>query len=130
MSNSTSILAAEATALLKELISTPSFSKEEGKTAAILNRFIGKKGIEPKQVANNVFAQNKHVDKSNPTLLLNPHHDTVRPNAKYTQDPFSPITEDGKLYGLGSNDAGGSLVALLSTFLYFYERGDLKHNLV
>jgi acetylornithine deacetylase len=61
---------------------------------------------------------------------LNSHHDTVKPNAGYTLDPFSPIEKDGKLYGLGSNDAGGALTSLIATFLYFYEMPNLAYNIV
>jgi acetylornithine deacetylase len=77
-----------------------------------------------------VWAVNKHFDESKPTLLLNSHHDTVKPNSLYTKDPFTPILEDGKLYGLGSNDAGGCLVSLIATFLYFYEKENLEYNLI
>ena len=62
--------------------------------------------------------------------MLNSHHDTVRPNNGYTKDPFEPIINDGKLYGLGSNDAGGCLVSLLATFSFFYHHKSLKYNLV
>ena len=79
---------------------------------------------------NNVFAVNKHFDESKPTLLLNSHHDTVKPNSAYTKDPFHPHIEDGKLYGLGSNDAGGALVSLLATFTHFYEAENLNHNIL
>jgi acetylornithine deacetylase len=61
--------------------------------------------------------------------LLNSHHDTVRPNPAYTRDPFAPDEEDGRLYGLGSNDAGGSVVSLLAAFRYFNARPSLKYNL-
>jgi acetylornithine deacetylase len=120
----------EAVGLLKELIATPSFSKEEDETAGILCRFIGSKGIEHSRVGNNVYALNKHYDVTKPSILLNSHHDTVKPNKGYTFDPFSPFEKDGKLFGLGSNDAGGCLVSLLATFLYFYDRQDLSHNVV
>jgi acetylornithine deacetylase len=124
------ILQGEAIELLKELIATPSFSKEEEQTAGILCRFIGTKGIAHTRVGNNVFALNKFFDETKPSLLLNSHHDTVRPNPQYTKNPFSPLVEDGKLFGLGSNDAGGCLVSLLAIFLYYYERADLKYNVV
>jgi acetylornithine deacetylase len=120
----------EAVELLKELISTPSFSKEEDETAGILCRFIGAKGIEHSRVGNNVYALNKYYDVNKPSILLNSHHDTVKPNKGYTFDPFSPFEKDGKLFGLGSNDAGGCLVSLIATFLYFYDRQDLSHNVV
>ncbi|HNR15367.1 MAG TPA: M20 family metallo-hydrolase [Chitinophagaceae bacterium] len=124
------ILQNEAVELLKELIATPSFSKEEDQTAGILCRFIGAKGIEHTRVGNNVFALNKYFDEKKPTILLNSHHDTVKPNFQYTKDPFSPVVEDGKLFGLGSNDAGGCLVSLIVTFLYFYDKQDLKYNII
>lgn len=120
----------EAVALLKELIATPSFSREEDQTAGILCRFIGSKSIVHTRVGNNVFAQNKFFDETKPTLLLNSHHDTVKPNPQYTKDPFLPIEVDGKLFGLGSNDAGGCLVSLLAAFLYYYDKPGLKYNIL
>ncbi|MGB3165125.1 MAG: M20 family metallo-hydrolase, partial [Chitinophagaceae bacterium] len=120
----------EAVELLKELISIPSFSKEEDQTAGILCRFIGTKGIVHTRVGNNVFALNKHFDDKKPTILLNSHHDTVKPNPQYTRNPFTPEIEDGKLFGLGSNDAGGCLVSLIATFLHFYEKPDLRYNII
>ena len=80
-------------------------------------------------MGNNVLALNKYFDGTRPTLLLNSHHDTVKPNSNYTRDPFLPAIENGKLFGLGSNDAGGCLVSLMMTFLHFYEIADLKYNL-
>jgi len=76
----------------------------------------------------NIWAWNKHFDASKPTILLNSHHDTVKPNSGYTRDPFDAKIEDGKLYGLGSNDAGGCLVSLIAVFLYFYNQENLKYN--
>jgi len=120
----------DAVGLLKELIATPSFSKEEEKTAGIIAKFFAERDIAATWVGNNIFALNKQFDEQNPTILLNSHHDTVKPNLQYTKDPFSPIEEDGKLFGLGSNDAGGCLVSLIATFLYFYDRPDLKYNII
>ena len=130
MSNDINILQSEAIQLLKELIATPSFSKEEDQTASILCRFLGTKDVIHTRVGNNVFALNKYYDENKPTILLNSHHDTVKPNPQYTKDPFSPIIEDGRLYGLGSNDAGGCLVSLIAAFLYYYDKADLKYNVV
>ncbi|MFZ1533909.1 MAG: M20/M25/M40 family metallo-hydrolase, partial [Chitinophagaceae bacterium] len=130
MSKEISILQNEAVELLKELISIPSFSKEEDQTAGILCRFIGAKGIVHTRVGNNVFALNKHFDNKKPTILLNSHHDTVKPNPQYTRNPFTAAIEDGKLFGLGSNDAGGCLVSLIATFLHFYEKPDLRYNII
>lgn len=124
------ILQSDAFLLLKELIATPSFSKEEGLTAGILCRFLGERNIIHYRIQNNVYAFNEHYDKDKPSVLLNSHHDTVKPNKGYTMDPFTPVVKDGKLFGLGSNDAGGCLVSLIATFLYFYHRNDLPFNLV
>ena len=130
MSDTLTILQTSAVSLLKELIATPSFSKEEDQTAGIICRFLGERGIVHNRSANNVWAKNKYFDADKPTILLNSHHDTVKPNKGYTLDPFSPIEKNGKLFGLGSNDAGGPLVSLIATFLYFYEKQNLKYNLV
>lgn len=130
MNNTISILADEAILLLKQLIATPSFSKEEDQTASLLSVFFAKKGMPCFRIGNNVYASCAHFDEGKPTILLNSHHDTVKPNKAYTLNPFSAVEKDGKLYGLGSNDAGGCLVSLLAAFLYFYDRADLKYNLV
>ncbi|HYM92780.1 MAG TPA: M20 family metallo-hydrolase [Chitinophagaceae bacterium] len=116
--------------LLKKLIAAPSFSREEDKTSEILEKFFLEKNIPSKKNFYNVWATNKFFDGNKPTLLLNSHHDTVKPNSQYTKDPFKPVIEEGKLFGLGSNDAGGSLVSLIAAFLYFYEKENLKYNLI
>jgi len=123
-------LTLEAIELLKELISIPSLSKEENKTADIIQNYIAAKGVATLRKLNNVWAFNKHYKKGKPTILLNSHHDTVKPNLGYTKNPFEPIVENGKLFGLGSNDAGGCLVSLLATFLYFYDKQELNYNIV
>src|SRR5215211_4924613 len=130
MTKNTDILKKEAIDLLQELIRLPSFSKDEWQTASAITKHLAEKGLEVTRVSNNVFALNKYFNSEKPTLLLNSHHDTVKPNSHYTKDPFTPAIENGKLYGLGSNDAGGALVALMATFLHFYARPDLKYNLV
>lgn len=116
--------------LLKQLIAIPSFSKEEDKTADTIEDFLKSKKIKTHRKLNNVWAYNKHFEITKPTILLNSHHDTVKPNAGYTLNPFEAIEKEGKLYGLGSNDAGGALVSLLATFIYFYEAKDLNYNLI
>lgn len=123
-------LQAEALELLKQLIATPSFSKEEDGSAGVIELRLREKNIPVHRLQNNVWAKNKYFDERKPTLLLNSHHDTVRPNKAYTLDPFSPLEKDGKLFGLGSNDAGGALVSLIATFFYFYGQEGLSHNLV
>jgi acetylornithine deacetylase/succinyl-diaminopimelate desuccinylase-like protein len=116
--------------LLEQLIATPSFSREEDQTAAILLGFFNERAIHCERRGNNVWARNEHFNSALPTVLLNSHHDTVRPNPAYTRDPFQPEIVDGKLFGLGSNDAGGPLVSLIATFLHFYGQKNLKFNLV
>ena len=121
--------AAAAVSLLKRLIATPSFSREEEGTAALIETFLAERGIETHRHRNNIFAVNRSYDAALPTILLNSHHDTVKPNPGYTLDPFTPIEKEGRLFGLGSNDAGGCLVSLIATFLHFYEARDLRFNL-
>ncbi|HKK46240.1 MAG TPA: M20 family metallo-hydrolase [Balneolaceae bacterium] len=116
--------------LLKKLISTPSFSREEDDTANIIQEFLADKGITTNRHINNIWAVNKYFDEDKPTILLNSHHDTVKPNSGYTKEPFEPVIENGKLFGLGSNDAGGSLTSLIAAFVHFYEKKDLNYNLV
>ena len=123
-------LYSEALLLLQQLIATPSFSREEDKTAAILEQYLLQKGAKPQRHLNNVWALNRYFDPAKPTVMLNSHHDTVKPNPQYVKDPFTPIIEEGKLFGLGSNDAGGCLVSLVATFLYFHDKQDLKYNIV
>jgi acetylornithine deacetylase len=122
--------ASAAIALLQKLIATPSFSKEEDATASILFDTLQQNGVTPNRHLNNVWAANKNFDPAKPTILLNSHHDTVKPNAGYTLDPYNPVMKDGKLYGLGSNDAGASLVSLLHVFLHYYNAPNLRYNLI
>jgi acetylornithine deacetylase len=122
-------LKAEAIALLKKLISIPSFSKEEGETAEAIANFLIKKGVVPQRQGNNVWAFLTSYDPARPTVWLNSHHDTVKPNTGYTKDPFLAEEQEGKLFGLGSNDAGGPLVALIATFCHFLGK-DLPFNLI
>lgn len=123
-------LTEKAIALLQELISIQSFSSEEDKTADAIEAWFKEFNIPFKREKNNVYAFNKYYDESKPLLLLNSHHDTVKPNSAYTKDPFHPHIEDGKLFGLGSNDAGGCLVSLIATFTHFYAQENLSHNIV
>ena len=120
----------DAIILLKQLIATQSFSREENLTGDILEEFFRERNMPFRRKINNLWARNKHFNADLPTVLLNSHHDTVKPNSSWTLNPFEPLVKDGKLYGLGSNDAGGCLVSLLATFCYFYNRSDLKFNVL
>lgn len=124
------ILRDDAVGLLRQLIAIPSLSKEEIHTADCIQNYLHKKKIAIHRTANNVWCSNKYFDAAKPTILLNSHHDTVAPNSGYTKDPFSPEITDGKLYGLGSTDAGASLACLLSVFIVFYEKQQLQYNIV
>jgi acetylornithine deacetylase len=124
------ILYKDAVELLQQLVSVASYSKYEDGTAAILMDFFEAKGITAERLRNNVWATNKYFDPAKPTILLNSHHDTVKPNIQYTNDPFTPLIKNGRLYGLGSNDAGGCLVSLIATFIHFFDEPDLKYNLI
>ena len=101
--------------LLKNMIRIPSFSREEGAVADFLERWMLTEGFAVRRLGNNLWMESGPVD-GRPTILLNAHIDTVKPASGYTRDPFTPEIEDGCLYGLGSNDDGGSLVALLETY--------------
>ena len=120
----------EAIELLKKLIQTPSFSSEEDKTALLIEAWFAENEIPFERNNNNIWAFNLHFDKSKPTLLLNSHHDTVNPNQGYTIGPFAAIVEGDKLFGLGSNDAGGCLVSLIAAFTHLYKAENLSHNIV
>ena len=123
-------LSAAAIQLLKDLIEIPSFSSEEQHTAKRIEAWFNVNEIPFNRNQNNIWAVNKYFDASKPTLLLNSHHDTVKPNNGYTKDPFKAQVESGKLYGLGSNDAGGCLVSLIATFTHFHTFKNLNYNLV
>lgn len=113
-------LSAVAVELLKKLIHQPSFSGKEECTANMIESFLQDQHVFTLRKYNNIWCYNLHFDHQKPTILLNSHHDTVKPSAAYTHDPFEPFIRDGKLFGLGSNDAGGALVSLTAAFLYFF----------
>ncbi len=120
----------DAINLLTQLIATESFSRQEDQTAGLIDYFFSQRGIPTERIGNNVIARSKKWSTQQPTILLNSHHDTVKPASGYTKDPFNPEITNGVLYGLGSNDAGGSLVALLATFMHLYSHQDLGYNLI
>lgn len=120
----------EAVELLKQLISTPSISRDETIAADILETYMKKKGLSPMRHGNNLWCVAEGYDEANPTILLNAHIDTVKPVAGWQHDPFTPTIEGETLYGLGSNDCGGGLMALLQTFIILAEEGLQKYNLI
>ena len=120
---------AESLELLKQLISCPSYSGDEGKTANLIESFLQDRYVFTLRKHNNIWCYNLHFDPLKPSILLNSHHDTVKPSLAYTHDPFQPIVKDGKLYGLGSNDAGAALSSMIAAFMYFFKRRDLPFNI-
>ncbi|HEX8659909.1 MAG TPA: M20 family metallo-hydrolase [Hymenobacter sp.] len=122
-------LSEEAVVLLTRLIKTPSVSREEAETATLIQEFLAAHGVAAQRKHHNVWAVAPHFDAAKPTLLLNSHHDTVRPGAGWQHSPFDAVREGDKLIGLGSNDAGASVVSLLATFLYFCAQ-DNAFNLI
>ena len=126
------VLFDDAVALLRELIATPRVSREENRAADILYDRMAEWGMNPQRVKNNVFALPSDINTDKPTLLLNAHIDTVKPVSSWTRDPYSPDIEDGRLYGLGSNDCGGGLVSLLQVYRQIVNRKteNCKYNLI
>ena len=112
------------------MISIPSFSKEEKEVADLIESFLQVRNIKTHRLINNIYAFNLHFDPAKKTILLNSHHDTVKPAAGYSTDPFQATEIDERIIGLGSNDAGGPLVALIATFLHFHEAENLPFNLI
>lgn len=115
--------------LLKEMISTPSFSREEHNVAEVIISCMRKMGFSPDRKGNNLWIRSKDFDSSRPTILLNSHMDTVRPVSGWTKDPFFPEEDGDILYGLGSNDAGASLVCLLHAFFMLTQKKQ-DYNLI
>lgn len=116
--------------LLRQLIATPSFSRQEAESANVIAHFLGRRGIPIERKENNIWVRSDQWAADRPTLLLNSHHDTVKPASGWRHDPFTPRLEGNRLFGLGSNDAGGPLVCLIATFLHFYRQENLPYNIV
>lgn len=119
----------KAVDLLKEMISTPSVSHDEAAAADIVTRFLDDEGFDVKRFGNNICVEAGERDASLPTLLLNSHIDTVRAVEGWVRDPFTPVEEEGRLYGLGSNDAGASVVSLIAAFIML-SKSRQPYNLV
>jgi len=122
-------LTSDAIALLCELISIESFSKDEKKAADFLEQYIESKGYVASRTGNNIWLMSPGFDTSKPTILLNSHIDTVKPVAAWTKNPFEPIIVGGCMYGLGSNDAGASVVSLLHSYFYLTQQQQ-NYNLI
>lgn len=115
--------------LLKEMIKAQSFSREEDTVANLVESYIKEKGFEPHRVGNNIWALSNNFDQAKPTILLNSHIDTVKPVSGWMKDPFGAEEDGDTLYGLGSNDAGASLVSLMHSFFILAEK-EQAYNLI
>lgn len=120
----------EALSLLQQLIAIPSVSRDEAAAADLLEKVISGYGLHPQRKGNNVWVISDKWDNTKDIILLNAHIDTVKPVSTWTRDPFSPVIEDGRLYGLGSNDCGGGLVTLLQVFRELTSRPEQRYNFV
>ncbi len=106
----------DAVALLTQLIATPSVSRDESRAADVMEQAMRGYGFVPRRINNNLLLTAEPWDEGKPTIMLNAHIDTVKPVATWTRSPFAPTLEGDTLYGLGSNDCGGGLVALLQVY--------------
>ncbi|MBQ2168441.1 MAG: M20/M25/M40 family metallo-hydrolase, partial [Prevotella sp.] len=122
-------LLSDAIALLKDLIATPSISREEDAAAQVFENQLKAYELKYERKGNNIWCLSPKWEEGKPTLLLNAHIDTVKPVASWTRNPFEPTLEDDILYGLGSNDCGGGLVTLLQVYRYFLEH-ESPYNLI
>ncbi len=118
----------QATDLLRTLIATPSVSRDENAAADVVEAFLRDHGVRTRRYADNIVALPERFVPGLPVLMLNSHIDTVRPAPSYSFDPFAPFEENGRLYGLGSNDAGASVVSLIAAFLQL--RGEDRKSVV
>ena len=119
-----------AVELLKQLIATPSVSGEEDRTAGIIEAFLKEKGKSPCRKLNNIWCVSDNSHENAPVILLNSHHDTVKASGKWSHDPCQPVVQGDYLYGLGSNDAGASVVSLLAAYLHLSSQPGLPYNLI
>lgn len=125
----TAELVNKAIQLLRQMIAIPSFSKEEKEVADFFEQYLLQRGYVVFRHLNNIWLQSPGFDVSLPTLLLNSHLDTVKPGSGWTRHPFEASIENNKLFGLGSNDAGASLVSLLHVFFFLTQRQQ-SYNLI
>jgi len=123
-------IASESVELLKAMIEIPSFSHEEKEVADLLEATSSIWGLKPSRIGNNLWMRNKEWSDNKPVILLNSHIDTVRPAGGWVYNPFHAIVEGQRITGLGSSDAGASVVSMIGTFRYFYEAGNLPYNLL
>lgn len=117
----------ESVALLEQMVRIPSYSREENRVADLLEEFLKGKNLQPFRKGNNLWVHSPGYDGKKPVVLLNSHIDTVRPSSGWTYDPFGVEHEGDRLIGLGSNDAGASVVSLLAAFRFLMEEKQPSH---
>ncbi|MEO9967230.1 MAG: M20 family metallo-hydrolase [Reichenbachiella sp.] len=120
----------EAVGLLSGMIEIPSLSRDEGEVVDYLISYFKTKDLDTDRHGNNIWLKSKKWNNDMPTILLNSHTDTVKPAESYALEPYQAIHREGRLYGLGSNDAGGPLVSLIQTFLHYHDMEGLPYNLI
>jgi acetylornithine deacetylase len=108
--------------LLIQMLAIPSVSRKEDMRADFLQAWLMKEGFTVKRVENNLIVTGSN-DPKNATLLLNSHIDTVPPGEGWKSDPYIPLENDGKVTGLGSNDAGASVVSLIAAYGQLVDNG-------
>ncbi len=123
-------IASESVELLKAMIEIPSLSREEKDVSDFLEESFTSWGLKPERSRNNLWMRSSNWVEGKPVILLNSHVDTVRPAKGYTYEPYKATVEGERITGLGSNDAGASVVALLGVFRYFNTVRDLPYNLI
>ncbi|AGW86076.1 Succinyl-diaminopimelate desuccinylase [Blattabacterium sp. (Nauphoeta cinerea)] len=126
------VLKEEAIQLLIQIINTPSISEQENKVSFLIEDYLHQHGFHVKRKYNNIWTENNNSYKKEniPTILLNSHHDTVKPGKNWSTDPFTAVQQNNKLIGLGSNDAGASIVSLISAFIYLSSLSELPYRLI
>ena len=119
----------QAVELLKQMIAIPSHSRDEKGVADMLQNYVEQLGYKVNRCVHNLWIQSSFWSNEKPTLLLDGHIDTVKPADGWLTDPYTPVEQDGKMIGLGSNDTGGSVVSLLATFLEL-DKKEQPYNII
>ena len=119
----------DAVNLLKSIVNIPSISRDEKNVADHLEQYMEERSLHPHRSGNNIWCISPYYNKEKTTLLLNAHIDTVKPSDSWTRQPFVATQEGERIYGLGTNDDGGSVVTLLQAFITL-SRKEQPYNLI
>jgi acetylornithine deacetylase len=107
----------EILALHRTITAIRSVSGEEAQLAGFLSDLLARNGVAVDRLGNSLLA----MLGRGPVLLLDTHLDTVPPAPGWTRDPWHVQVAEGRVYGLGSNDAKASVAAMVAAFLAFRE---------